>query len=428
MNRHVDIYMPAHVLGRGRSDTGEDTLVGRAFFSTAPKGISTTFRYDTSYLASRGSFALDPALDLFEGGHATADGLPYCFTDCAPDRWGRNLISKRLRAADLEAGRTPRTVTDVDYLLGVTDLTRQGALRFTEPDAGPDGPYLAVDPGVPKLLELPRLMRAAERVEDSGVDEGLDAVKELLDAGTGSLGGARPKASVRDGARLVIAKFSSPRDDWDVIAWEKTALDLAERAGLQVPNRSLARVEGKSVLLLDRFDRTENGSRIPYVSAMTLLTARDGASDQFDYTDLAETLAEHGSTTIDSDLVELWKRVLFSVVIHNTDDHLRNHGFIRGIGGWTLSPLFDVNPNPDIGAQRHVSIGTAHARDDELEGLRVAAPSFGLSRSDAERALSDMFDATQQWREVAASNGVTNKEMTLMADTFDGLRPPRRAV
>lgn len=164
----------------------------------------------------------------------------------------------------------------------------------------------------------------------ANADESLDAVKELLDAGTGSLGGARPKASVRDGDRLIVAKFSSPRDDWDVIAWEKTVLDLAEIAGLRVPDRKLTRVDGKSVLLLDRFDRTATGGRVPYLSAMTLLTARDGMSDQFDYTDLAETLAEHGSTTISMDLVELWKRVVFSVAVHNTDDHLRNHGFIRG--------------------------------------------------------------------------------------------------
>lgn len=424
MNRHVDVYMSIAMSGRGQSETAEDILVGRAFFSNAPKGVSTTFRYDTSYLTRKGAFALDPALGLFEGGQAIADGLPYCFTDCAPDRWGRNLIGKRLRAAAVETGRTPRTVTDIDYLLGVTDLTRQGALRFTEPDAGPTGPYLAADSDVPKLLELPRLMRAAEQVEKAGADESLDAVKELLDAGTGSLGGARPKASVRDGNRLIVAKFSSPRDDWDVIAWEKTALDLAERAGLRVPTRTLTRVQGKSVLLLDRFDRTDTGQRVPYVSALTLLTARDGTSDQFDYIDLAETLAEHGSTTISKDLVELWKRVLFSVAIHNTDDHLRNHGFIRGVGGWTLSPLFDVNPNPDVGAQRQVGIGTAHARDQELEGLRAAASAFGLSQSDAERALADTFDATREWRQVAASNGVTEREMTLMADSFDGLRPP----
>ncbi len=173
------------------------------------------------------------------------------------------------------------------------------ALRFTEPDSGPQGPFLADDPDVPKLLELPRLLHAAEQVELS--EDDLSAVKELLDAGTGSLGGARPKASVRDGNRVLIAKFASPRDQWDVMAWEKTALDLAQRAGIRVPTRSLRRINGKAVLLLGRFNRTESGARIPYMSAMTLLTARDGRSDEFDYIDIAEALAEHGDVTIKQD-------------------------------------------------------------------------------------------------------------------------------
>jgi serine/threonine-protein kinase HipA len=321
MSRTVDVYLDLPTA---------DVLVGRAFFAVNRRGVSTTVRYDETYLSGRnGSFALDPALPLFTGQHAVADGLPYCFTDCAPDRWGRNLIRKRLQALDAEAGRTRRDVTEIDYLLGVTDLTRQGALRFTEPGSGPDGPFLAADPDVPKLLELPRLLHAAELVDlDEGDD--LGAVKELLDAGTGSLGGTRPKALVRDGDRILIAKFASPRDEWDVIAWEKTALDLAERAGIRVPNRRLQRINGKAVLLLDRFDRTDAGSRIPYMSAMTLLMARDGGSGDFDYVDLAEALTEHGDVTITQDLLELWRRVAFSVAIHNTDDHLRNHGFLRG--------------------------------------------------------------------------------------------------
>ncbi|WP_235432254.1 type II toxin-antitoxin system HipA family toxin [Nostocoides japonicum] len=394
-------------------------LVGRAYFATNPRGVSTTFRYDDAYLADRNAFALDPALPLFAGQHAVADGLPYSFTDCAPDRWGRNLM--RLHALDVAAGRTRREVTDVDFLLGVSDHTRHGALRFTDPDSGPAGPFLAGDPDVPKLLELPRLLHAAEQVDLSDGDD-LSAVKELLEAGTGSLGGARPKASVRDGDRLLIAKFASPRDAWDVIAWEKTALDLAERAGIEVPRRRLHRIHGKAVLLLDRFDRTDRGARIPYVSAMTLLTTRDGASDA-DYVDLAEALSEQGAITVKADLVELWRRVAFSVAVHNTDDHLRNHGFLRGTAGWTPSPMFDVNPNPDVATQRLTGIGTAHARDEELDGLMSSAATFGLTDHRARLLLHDVAAATSEWRQTATRNGIDDREQSLMTDAFDGLRP-----
>lgn len=412
MNRSVDVYL---------NTPPADVLVGRAYFATSSRGVSTTFRYDDDYLADRNAaFPLDPTLPLFTGQHAFADGLPYCFTDCAPDRWGRNLIRKRLHALDADAGRTRCDVTEIDYLLGATDHTRQGALRFTAPNSGWEVPFLADDADVPKLPELPRLMLAAERVELD--EDDLGAVKELLDAGTGALGGARPKAPVRDGDRLLIAKFASSRDQRDKIAWEATALDLARRTGIRVPDRRLRRINGKAVLLLDRFDRADDGSRIPYVSAMTLLTARHGDSDAFDYIDLAEALTEQGDITVKQDLVELWRRVAFSVAIHNTDDHLRNHGFLRGRAGWTLSPVFDVNPNPNTAKQRQIGIGTAHARDDEIDGLMASAAAFGLSHEQARQILGQVFAATEDWRQAAASNGIAERELTRMADAFDGLR------
>lgn len=412
MNRSVDVYL---------NTPPADVLVGRAYFATSSRGVSTTFRYDDDYLADRNAaFPLDPTLPLFTGQHAFADGLPYCFTDCAPDRWGRNLIRKRLHALDADAGRTRCDVTEIDYLLGATDHTRQGALRFTAPNSGWEVPFLADDADVPKLPELPRLMLAAERVELD--EDDLGAVKELLDAGAGALGGARPKAPVRDGDRLLIAKFASSRDQRDKIAWEATALDLARRTGIRVPDRRLRRINGKAVLLLDRFDRADDGSRIPYLSAMTLLTARHGDSDAFDYIDLAEALTEQGDITVKQDLVELWRRVAFSVAIHNTDDHLRNHGFLRGRAGWTLSPVFDVNPNPNTAKQRQIGIGTAHARDDEIDGLMASAAAFGLSHEQARQILGQVFAATEDWRQAAASNGIAERELTRMADAFDGLR------
>lgn len=409
MSRAVDVHVQ---LG------GTSTLAGRAFLAVNRRGVSTTFRYHDAYLADRRhAYPLDPALPLFSGSHAVADGLPYSFTDCAPDRWGRNLIEKRVHALDQAEGRTRRSVSDVDFLLGVTDRTRQGALRFTDADSAV---FLSAEPDVPKTLELPRLLRAAEQVVRD--EDDIAAVKDLLDAGTGSLGGARPKASVRDGDRIMIAKFASPRDEWDVIAWEKTAIDLAARAGITVPTCHLERIAGRSVLLLDRFDRAADGTRIGYISAMTLLATRDGGGGTHDYADLAEALAEHGDVTIKADLVELWRRIAFSVAIHNTDDHLRNHGFLRGEAGWRLAPVFDINPDPDTAKQRETGIGTAYAQNEDIDGLMAIAPQFGIKPVRAREILTDVFAATQDWRKAAAANGVREREITRMTGAFEGLR------
>jgi serine/threonine-protein kinase HipA len=387
--------------------------VGTAFFSRRRNALTTSFRYDEGYLRRKEAFAIDPALALFSGSHQT-DGLPGAFADCSPDRWGKNLIGKKLQAQALRDGRTPPSFSDVDFLIGVSDLTRQGALRFRETA---DGPYLDPDLTVPKMVELPRLLRAADQVADDGDD--LTAIKTLLDAGSGSLGGARPKASARDGGRLLIAKLPHHSDQWDVMAWEKTALDLAERAGIDVPGYELVRIAGRSVLVLDRFDRNA-GRRIPYISAMTLLSGRDG--DAHDYTEVAETLTEYSSRTA-ADLRQLWRRIAFSIAIHNTDDHLRNHGFLRtDATGWHLSPAFDINPNPNVVEERVTGIGGARGRADELTGLMMYAATFDLTESDARRVLLDVIDATANWRRVASANGIHETEQKRFESAFDGLR------
>ncbi|MFG1911778.1 type II toxin-antitoxin system HipA family toxin [Kribbella sp. NPDC048928] len=305
-------------------------------------------------------------------------------------------------------------MSDVDYLLGVSDLTRQGALRFR---SSPDGPYLDPDLTVPKLVELPRLLQAADAAARDPDD--LSAVKDLLDAGSGSLGGARPKASVRDQERLYIAKFPHPGDEWDVISWEKTTLDLAERSGIEVPSRRLTSIAGRSVLVLERFDR-EAQNRVGYMSAMTMVQGTDGTPG--DYLEVAETLTEYGSQ-VGEDLRQLWRRIAFSVAVHNTDDHLRNHGFLRdGRAGWRLSPAFDLNPNPDVGAQRVTGIGGAYRREDELTGLMSYADSFRLTPNEACRVLRDVLDGTAAWREVAMSNGVPGREVPRFEDALEGVR------
>lgn len=387
--------------------------VGSAYVTERRGVVSSVVDYDPAYLADPSAYALSPDLALVSGRHSVV-GLPGSFADSAPDRWGRNLIAKRHRAQAREDGRAVPTVREVDYLLGVSDVTRQGALRFSLTGSAP---YLAADPGVPALVELPRLLRAAETVAAEGPDD-LAAVKELLDAGSGSLGGARPKASVRDGDRLLIAKFPHPGDEWDVMAWEKTALDLAELCAIDVPTSQLVQVAGRSVLLLDRFDR-EGAGRVAYISAMTLLSATDG--DRADYLEIAEALGEHGSA-VSQDLAELWRRIAFSLVINNVDDHLRNHGFIREPSGWRLSPAFDLNPDPAPAAVRMTSIGFAHEAPEARTALMGAAADFGLSAAGAVAVWDQVVTATSDWRRVATGNGLSEAACQRFAPALDRFR------
>jgi serine/threonine-protein kinase HipA len=392
---------------------GRVVEVGTAYFTRRGNSLSTAFRYDDQYLARPDAYAIDPAMPLSAGNHVVA-GVPGAFADCSPDRWGRNLVTKLVRARALREGRTAPSVSEVDFLLGVSDLTRQGALRFRKDR---EGRFLDPDLTVPKMVELPRLLRAADAVESDADD--MTAIKDLLDAGSGSLGGARPKASVRHEDSLFVAKFPHRSDDWDLMAWEMTALDLAEEAGIETPPHRLTKVDGRSVLIVQRFDRYRD-RRIGYLSAMTLVGGQDGAAA--DYVEIAETLTEFGARTV-ADLRQLWRRVAFSIAINNTDDHLRNHGFLRdGPAGWRLSPLFDVNPNPDPSAQRVTGIGGGYTGDDEVQGLLAYAGSFRVRADDARAIVREVVDATSHWRQVAAGNGVPAAELSRFTDVFESQR------
>lgn len=380
--------------------TGDPVPVGTAYIDTRRGTTATTFEYRPDYLARPSSWSVSPDLP-HAYARATTHGLPGAMADGAPDRWGRRLIDKRHRAL-APIGATPRTMTDADYLLGVSDITRQGALRYAIPG---DPTFLAGGVTVPQLLSLPALLDAARHVE-RGTDDAA-AIKALLDAGSGSLGGARPKASVQDRGHLLIAKFPHAGDDWAVMAWEKTALDLAELAGLRVPPRRLVPVGKDAVLALDRFDR-DGDRRIPYISAMTMLGSTDGSDH--DYLELAEALSDHGSDVV-ADLNELWRRMALSVAINNTDDHLRNHGFVFARNGWKLAPMFDVNPNPDPGAERVTSIAGSTTSVDAHAALMGAAETFRLTRGAAIDAWDRVLEAVGRWKEIASANGVAAIEI-----------------
>jgi serine/threonine-protein kinase HipA len=375
--------------------------------------VTTTVVYDVAYLADRSGYDLEPALPR-QAGQQYVDGLPGSFADCSPDRWGRNLLDKRRRAEQRHASQRLPAATETDYLLGVSDITRQGNLRFRDGD----GPFLGPHEDVPRLVSLPQLLASADRVgSDADLDD-FSAVKALLDAGSGSLGGARPKASVRgDDGTLMIAKFPHAADEWDVMAWEKTMLDLAQAAGLRVPCNRLTTVGSRSVLLVSRFDREVGGVRLGYISAMTLVGARDG--DDRDYVDIIDALSESGAM-VNEDLKELFARVVFSVAVHNTDDHLRNHGFLHAGGdAWRLSPAFDVNPNPEPGP-KHLSTAIDLADDTASISLALSvADYFRLGAEAANDVVVHVQAVVSQWATVARQYGLSGQEVSKMSWAFE---------
>lgn len=391
------------------SDESGSSMRAGTLYVTDSRGVVTSiFEYDPEYLTHRGNLALGPDLPV-ESGRAVTKGLPGVMADSAPDRWGRHLISREMSYRSHDSSGTAHYLSELDFLIGVSDVARHGCLRYRDGD----GPYLRDDSTIPLLVDLPKLKNAADIVaRDDGDDYA--AIKFLLGAGTSSLGGARPKASVRDGDRLLIAKFPHHHDQWDVMAWEKTALDIAERSGIATPPRQLVAVDRQRVLLLDRFDR-RGGRRLAYMSAMSLLKAQDG--EQHDYLEIIEALSAVG-TSVGKDLAEMWRRIALSVALNNTDDHLRNHGFLRLSSGWTLSPIFDVNPNPLENSPRSTSLNFEVDRGSVLDTLFETAPRFGLTHDEAVRSWHAVGDAVAQWRDIAAANFISKSQCDRFDDIF----------
>lgn len=393
---------------------GETVEAGQLWAHRRGQSESATFSYFADYLARRDAYALDPLLPLDQEQFHTPVGRRMfgALTDCAPDRWGRRLINRDERNRAGAEGTRQRSFAEIDYLLGVRDDLRQGALRFRDPNTAA---YLAdSDEGIPYLLGLGSLLAAAEHFERN--EATTDEVRDLLRAGS-SLGGARPKAHVLlPNARIAIAKFpSATSDDWDVMRWEAVALELAARSGITAPEWDIYEIDGKGVLIVARFDRTGD-RRIGYVSAMTMLEAVDG--DDRSYIDIADAI-ERESADATTDLRELWRRIALSLLISNTDDHLRNHGFLRAsTAGWRLSPIFDINPNPGPVARR-LATTIAFGSADTIDSLLEVADLFRLSPDQARQALAEVAEATSQWRDVAVENGLDLAAIEEMEPAFE---------
>ena len=407
MEHDVLVYIDLH---------GTPHLVGRLWARTRGNKDSASFEYDKNWLAHDDRFSLEPALKLGPGPFHTPSDKPLfgAIGDSAPDRWGRVLMRRAERRRADSAGEAPRTMREIDFLLNVTDEARQGALRFALSEGGV---FLAAGEGrtIPPLIELPRLLSAAENViGDSDSDEDL----RLLLAPGSSLGGARPKASVRDrDGHLAIAKFPNKDDEINTVLWEAVALSLATKAEIPVPQWRLEDVAGKRVILLRRFDRETHG-RVPFLSAMSMLGARDNETRS--YMEFVDVLRQHGAGP-KADMHALWRRIVFNVLISNTDDHLRNHGFLyAGPAGWRLAPAYDLNPVPvDI---RPRVLSTTIDLDDGTASLELAlsvAEYFELSQPKARQIAREVGEAVSAWQKVAAAVGLTGKEIDRMASAFE---------
>ena len=391
------------------SDT--PSLIGRLYVDTVRGGESYAFEYDESWLSNQAAVILDPDLNLYGGRQYPIDKDKFgLFADSSPDRWGRVLMKRRERIlADKEA-RKPRTLTESDYLLGVYDETRMGALRFALEEGGV---FLSDDATTPtppwtSLRTLEEASREFEKDERGLTDKWL---KQLLKPGS-SLGGARPKASVlAPNGNLWIAKFPSKHDEGNVGAWEKVVHDLARMCGLNVPESTLIRFsENGSTFLVKRFDRAGT-RRIHFSSAMTMLGKTDGAGakDGTSYLDMVSFIRSNGASPKE-DLIELWKRVVFNMAVSNTDDHLRNHGFLLTSSGWRLSPLYDVNPVEE-GDELALNV----SEEDNRISIELAietAHYYGIKEAEARKIANDILTTVRDnWERIAKQCGLSRTDI-----------------
>ncbi|GAB4086718.1 HipA domain-containing protein [Myceligenerans cantabricum] len=380
--------------------------------------IGSSFRYDGGYLRAHGAYPLCPELPLTPGPIPSAGDRPMfgAFADCQPDQWGRTLLFHAERATARAQDRSSVRLTEQDFLLGVQDETRLGALRLSLDE----GRTFLAPPrtGLPALVDLPALTGAADAVAEHRT-AGQD-LRLLVAAGT-SMGGARPKVTVRDAdGELWMAKLPLLTDRWDVQAWEYLTLRLASRAGIEVPVARLHRVDGDrgrhSILLTRRFDRLSGGRRVGFLSAESLV--QKAFFETIDYRTLAETLADHSGRP-SADGHDLFRRVAFTLLVRNVDDHMKNHGFLRRTEGWSMAPLFDVNPDPFSVAESTPLRPMGNRIDRELRVLLDTCSSYGLRPDDARQVVAEVSDATTAWADLARDMALPDGEVTLMAEAFE---------
>ena len=408
--------------------------VGTLHYDAVGSRERSAFEYAETWLATKDCFALEPALSLVAGPQfhrKVSNGSVFhgSIADAEPDGWARRVILRdhaKSRQAARRAGKEQGVaqLQSIDFLLAVDDASRVGALRFQDET----GAFCrATEPGrrtAPPLTELKQLLSATRAVENE--NETAADLAYLRGRGT-SLGGMRPKCTViDDDGRLAIGKFPSVKDERSVTKGEVLAMQLASASGLQVAQGRLVDSDGVPVTLIRRFDRRAGGGRIPFVSAATLLGANRADPEEHFYTEIVDALRKYGADA-QADIEELWRRMAFSVLITNVDDHLHNHGFLHANRGqWRLAPAFDINPFPDRVRELKTWISEDTGPEATIEALTSVLPYFRISRGRANEILKRIERALSQWRKTGAALGMSSHELDQFEDAFE--HPERDAA
>ena len=398
-------------------------LVGELGYESLRSSDSYSFKYDNDWLRRYGNLMLSADINNYPGQQYTQPGRDIfgCFSDALPDRWGRLLLNRREQIQALEEKRSVRRLSSFDFLMGIDDFSRMGGFRFKE---SIDGDFINGDSylRVPPLTDIRTLSEASMEIEKSEEKNLLPEkkwIQQLLHPGT-SLGGARPKAGVRDeNGCLYVAKFPSRSDDYDVSLWEHLSHLLATRAGVKAAETTVIPSGGKyHALLSKRFDRTGDNKRTHFASAMTLLglTDRSNAQTGNGYLDIVDFILQ-GCCNVEENLRQLYRRVAFNIAIGNIDDHFRNHGFLLTPKGWTLSPAYDMNPTVSDYQSLLISSSTNKA---DLALLLDASEEYMISKDEAAAIIKDVKETVRSWRAVAVSLGIAKRELDLFAPVFEG--------
>lgn len=393
-------------------------LAGRLHAFAEGGQENARFEPDKRWARDARARILAPLFDLAPGPYLSGGTLPLlgAMGDSAPDRWGRSLLRHRERRQAREQGREARVLRETDFLAGIDDEVRAGSLRFA---LRPGGPFLGGAEGkrpIPGLGDLGRIAKAVKRYEKGNARD--SQLELLLETGQ-LLGGSRPKASLRDrDGHLLVAKFASRSDERDMQRWEAMLLAMAGDCGLRIPAWRVARVEGEHVLLLRRFDRAGGGGRrIPFVSMMGLLRARDNKTQSL--LQLAEVVRRLGSQPAE-DLRELWSRGVFTVLTSNKDNHLRNHGMVLDASGWRLAPAYDMNPEVEKVKPRMLALSLDGVDDRaSLEVLLAMGASFGLDQAQARAIALRIGRRVRKWRDYAHALRLGRDEMRKMREAFE---------
>jgi len=397
-------------------------LIGTLFASISRGKEIFSFEYSKNWLNYNFSTILDPDLKLFTGSQYLSDNKNNfgMFLDSSPDRWGRMLMRRREAVLAREEDRPEKQLLESDYLLGVGDKQRIGGLRFKTKENElflNDNKSLEIPPWA-SLRELEHASLQIENKDIINESEYIKWLNMLISPGS-SLGGARPKAGILDSKNnLWIAKFPSLNDDKDIGAWEMVVNELARNANINVTMGKVKKLSKKyHTFLSKRFDRNDKGNRLHFSSAMTMLGYQDGANEQIgvSYLEIVEFLMEHGGN-VDNDLEELWRRIVFYICVSNTDDHLRNHGFILTKNGWVLSPAYDINP-VEFGGGLSLNI-SENDNSLNLELAKEVAPYFRMSAKFANEIISDTLNVVKDWQKYANKYQISKSEQDRIQKAF----------